>query len=74
MLLTLPLKMNAILQRFKSKTYWVALVGALLTVIEANSGFIGQLLPAPYSAYIVMLWPVVMLVLRELTTTALADK
>jgi uncharacterized membrane protein len=66
--------MNAILQRFKSKTYWVALVGALLTVIEANSGFIGQLLPAPYNAYIVMLWPVVMLVLRELTTTALADK
>jgi uncharacterized membrane protein len=66
--------MNAILQRFKSKTYWVALVGALLTVIEANSGFIGQLLPTPYNAYIVMLWPVVMLVLRELTTTALADK
>ena len=68
------LKMNAILQRFKSKTYWVALVGALLTVIEANSGFIGQFVPAPYRAYIVMLWPVLMLVLRELTTTALADK
>jgi uncharacterized membrane protein len=68
------LKMNAILQRFKSKTYWVALVGALLTVIEANSGFIGQFVPAPYRAYIIMLWPVVMLMLRELTTTALANK
>jgi len=74
LLLTLLLKMNAILQRFKSKTYWVAIVGALLTVIEANSGFIGQFLPAEYRAYIVMLWPVLMLVLREITTTALAAK
>lgn len=66
--------MNPILQRLKSKTYWVAIVGALLTVIEANSGFIGQFVPAPYRAYIIMLWPVLMLVLRELTTTALANK
>ncbi len=66
--------MNAIVQRLKSKTYWVALVGALLTIIEANSGFLGQFIPAPYRAYIIMLWPVLMLVLRELTTTALAQK
>ena len=66
--------MNAIVQRLKSKTYWVAIVGALLTAIEANSGFLGQFIPAPYRAYIIMLWPVLMLVLRELTTTALADK
>ena len=66
--------MNAILQRFKSKTYWVAIVGALLTVIEANSGFIGQFLPTEYRAYIVMLWPVLMLVLREITTSALSNK
>ena len=66
--------MNAIIQRLKSKTYWVALVGALLTVIEANSGIIGQFIPTPYRAYIIMLWPVLMLILRELTTSALADK
>ena len=66
--------MNPVIQRLKSKTYWVAIVGALLTVIEANSGFIGQFVPAPYQAYIIMLWPVLMLVLRELTTTALANK
>ena len=66
--------MNPIIQRLKSKTYWVAIVGALLTIIEANSGFIGQFVPAPYRAYIIMLWPVLMLVLRELTTTALAEK
>lgn len=66
--------MSPILQRLKSKTYWVALVGSLLTVIEANSGFIGQFVPAPYRTYIIMLWPVLMLVLRELTTSALAEK
>jgi uncharacterized membrane protein len=66
--------MNAIVQRLKSKTYWVALVGALLTAIEANSGFLGQFIPAPYRAYIIMLWPVLMLILRELTTSALAEK
>ena len=66
--------MNPVIQRLKSKTYWVAIVGALLTVIEANSGFIGQFVPAPYRAYIIMLWPVLMLVLRELTTSALANK
>ena len=66
--------MNALIQRLKSKTYWVALVGALLTVIEANGGFLSQFMPAEYRPYIVMLWPVIMLVLREFTTSALADK
>lgn len=66
--------MNAIIQRLKSKTYWVALVGAMLTAIEANSGFLGQFIPAPYRAYIIMLWPVLMLILREMTTSALAEK
>lgn len=66
--------MNAVIVRLKSKTYWVALIGALLTAIEANSGFISKALPVEYRAYIVMLWPVLMLTLREVTTTALQDK
>ncbi len=66
--------MNAIIQRLKSKTYWAAILGALLTIVEANSGFISTLLPAAYAKFAVMLWPVLMLTLRELTTTALADK
>ena len=66
--------MNPVIQRLKSKTYWVAIVGALLTVIEANSGFIGQFVPAPYRAYIIMLWPVLMVILREVTKSALSDK
>lgn len=66
--------MNPILQRLKSKTYWVALVGALLTAVELNSNFLGQFIPLPYRNYIIMLWPVLMLTLREVTTTALSDK
>jgi len=66
--------MNLLLQRFKSKTYWVAVIGALLTAIEVNSGFLGQFVSMPYRDYIIMLWPVLMLFLREITTSALTDK
>jgi hypothetical protein len=66
--------MNLILQRLKSRTYWVALVGALLTAVELNSNFLGQFIPLPYRNYVIMLWPVLMLTLREVTATALADK
>jgi hypothetical protein len=43
-------------------------------VIELNSNFIGQFIPLPYRTYIIMLWPVLMLTLREVTTTTLSDK
>ena len=66
--------MTSLLQRLKSRTYWVAIIGAILTIVEANSGFISSLLPTSYAKYAVMLWPVLMLTLREITTTALADK
>lgn len=66
--------LELIKQRLSSKTYWVALIGTLLTIVEANSGFFGQYIPMPERTYIVMLWPVLMLGLREVTTTALADK
>jgi uncharacterized membrane protein len=66
--------MNALLQRFKSKTYWVAIVGALLTAIELNSGFLGSFIPMPYRNYVILLWPVLMVILREVTTSALSDK
>jgi len=66
--------MNALLQRFKSKTYWVALIGALLTAVEVNSGFLGSFIPMPYRNYVILLWPVLMVILREVTTSALSDK
>jgi hypothetical protein len=65
---------QAIIQRLKSKTYWAALIGAMLTVLEANSGLIGQFLSESYRPYIVMMWPVLMLILREFTNSALSDK
>lgn len=66
--------MNAIIQRLKSKTYWVAIIGAILTIMDTNSQLFAGLIPAPYSQYLTMLWPIVMIALREVTTTALADK
>ena len=66
--------MNLLLQRFKSKTYWVAIVGALLTAVEVNSGFLGSFIPMPYRNYVILLWPVLMVILREVTTSALSDK
>ena len=66
--------MNAILQRLKSKTFWAVLIGLLLTAVETQSGFFGEMLPQAYRAWIVMFWPALMWILREMTTTALGDK
>lgn len=66
--------LDLIKQRLQSRTYWAAIIGALLTVIEANSGFVAQYVQPEYRTYLIMLWPVVMLSLREVTKTALADK
>lgn len=62
------------LQRLQSKTYRAALIGAILTMIELNSGFITQYIPIEYKQYIVLLWPVIMITLREFTNTALSEK
>lgn len=66
--------MNKLIQRLKSRTYWVAILGALLTAIEVNSGFLGSFIPMPYRNYVIMLWPILMLTLREVTTSALVNK
>ena len=66
--------MNHILQRFKSKTYWAAVIGALFTGMDASSGFFSQYFPLEVRPYIPLFWPVLMLALREITTTALSEK
>ncbi len=66
--------MKAIIKRLKSKTYWAAIGGALLMVIEHNSGFFSTYLPDSVRTIAVMMWPVLMVALREVTTTALAEK
>ena len=47
---------------------------AAIHPVELNSNFLGQFIPLPYRNYVIMLWPVLMLTLREVTATALADK
>jgi len=66
--------MEKIIQRFKSKTYWLAMIGAVLSVLEINSGFITQFVGADTRPYLVAFWPVVMLFAREITTTGLSEK
>lgn len=61
-------------QRLKSKTYWAAVIGALLSILDQQSGLLSQFVPAEYRQYLIMFWPIVMITLREVTSTALADK
>ncbi len=66
--------MNAVVQRLKSKTYWAAIIGALLIILEQHSGFFAAYIPEQYRVTILMLWPILMITLREVTTTALREK
>lgn len=66
--------MQTVIKRLKSKTYWAALTGAALTIIEANSGMFSQLFPPESRPWLVLAWPLVMISLREVTTGALGDK
>jgi hypothetical protein len=61
-------------QRLRSKTYWAAMIGASLVILDAQSGFISGLLPVEYRSYTIMAWPLIMITLREVTTSALNSK
>lgn len=61
-------------ERLHSKTYWAALIGAILTIVEAQYGLLTTLLPPAVMPYAPLIFPVVMAVLREFTTMALEDK
>ena len=50
--------------RLKSKTYRAAMVGALLAMVESNSGILSALLPVAARPYAVMAWPILMITLR----------
>lgn len=66
--------MKAIIKRLKSKTYWAAILGALLVVLEQNSGVFSAYLPESMRSMAVLMWPVLMVALREVTTKPVADK
>lgn len=65
---------NKIKQRLRSRTYLAALAMMALAALEQSSGAISELFPP----WILPFWPylfgVVMLTLREITTTALSEK
>lgn len=66
--------LELIKQRLSSKTYLTALALALITALEMNLQLIQQFIPLEYRQYAVFVWPVAMLTLREVTTSALSTK
>ena len=66
--------LSGIVQRLKSKTYWTAIIGALLIVVEQSSGLFSAYLPEEMRTIAVLLWPVLMITLREITKTSIEEK
>jgi hypothetical protein len=65
---------SLVAQRLKSKTYAAAAIGTALTVLELNYDLFSLFIPEAYKPLTVILWPLVMLVMREATNEALASK
>lgn len=66
--------MKSIIKRLKSKTYWAAIGGTLLVVLEQNSNAFSAYLPESMRSMAVLMWPVLMIALREVTIKPVADK
>jgi len=66
--------LEKIKKRLKSRTYQVAIVGGVLTMIEVNSGLILGWVPVEAQPYVIALWPLAMMSMREITNAALEDK
>lgn len=66
--------LDKIRARLRSKTYWAAIVMAVLSIVEANAQVLTSFLQPAHRAWLLMAWPLVMITLREVTTGALGDK
>lgn len=64
----------ALKQRLTSKTYLTALFLAVITVLEANMQLVSSLLQPELRQYLIYVWPLAMVTLREVTKTALSEK
>ena len=60
--------------RLLSKTYISALLLGLITAVELNNQFLSGLFAEQYRPYLLMIWPVAMMTLREMTKEAVDDK
>jgi len=63
-----------IVQNLRSRTVRLALVMGLISGVESQVGFFSQFIPVAYRPLMIMLWPVAMIFMRNITNTALADK
>ncbi len=66
--------LDKIKQRLQSKTYLTALALGIVSLLEVNAPFITSFVPEAYRGYLLMVWPLAMLTMRELTVGALSDK
>lgn len=65
--------MRKIYNRLVSKTYISALLLGLITAVELNTQFLSSLFDEKYRPWLLMIWPVAMMTLREMTNSALND-
>lgn len=67
--------MDYLKQRLKSKTYWLALITALLGIVQSNPAVLGWAgLTASQAGTAMIIVGLAAAVLRELTTGSLAEK
>jgi hypothetical protein len=66
--------MRKIYNRLVSKTYISALLLGLITAVELNTQFLSSLFDEQYRPWLLLIWPVTMMTLREMTNSALNDK
>ena len=62
-----------ILQRFKSKTYWLALLVTILPVLQSNWSLLQQYF-GEYQNLVYVVIGVFIAILREVTTKPLSEK
>lgn len=65
---------QALIQNWNSRTVKLALLLGLISGIEVQAGFFSQFVPLEYRPWLIMFWPVAMIFMRNITTTALAEK
>ena len=59
--------------RLVSKTYLSALLLGAITAIEMNNQFLSSFFPEEYRPFLLMIWPVTMMTLREMTNAELGS-
>jgi len=66
--------MELLIKNLGSRTVKVALLLGLISGIESQVQFFSQFIAPAYRPYLFMVWPMAMIAMRNITTTALAEK